>query len=556
MIRVADYIADFIYSQGVKYVFILSGGGSIYLDDGIARHKQLRYICVRNEVVAPMMANAYARLTQNLGAVYVTTGPGGTNILSSVAEAWGDSVPILVISGQVQRGQIIKCSRTFGIQGFDVVKVVKPVTKYAVTIYDPNSIRYHLEKAVHYAKSGRPGPVWIDVPLDVQAAVVDKDELKGYESEQMPVISKNLDARIEDILNLLKVSKRPVIIAGQGIKISKSINEFKKLIEYLNIPAIFTRMSNDILPFSHKNKFGCGGITGLKSSNLIMKQSDLLISLGSRLAVPFVGINLDAFSKDAKIIMVDIDEEELNKPGLRIDLPINTDVKEFITRLLDKITGVILPDYSDWIKTCQTYKDKYALIPIKRKRNPIDLYYFFSRLDELSRENTIFITDAGTSYHIAEQVLKFEKGRREISSGAFAAMGLSIPFSVGCSVADRDAQVFVLTGDGSLELNIQELKTISYYGLNIKVFIMNNSGYVTIRNIQDRLFDGRYIGSDRTSSNEMLNLEKVSNAFDLPYFRIEKYEEIDDKILEVIRKSGPAFIDVVCDKNQKLIESY
>lgn len=557
MVRVADYIADFVYDLGVKYVFLLPGGGSIYLDDAVACHKHLRHICVRHEAVAPLMANAYARITHNIGVVYVTTGPGGTNVLSSVAEAWGDSIPVLIISGQVPRNRIIKGTRNFGVQGYDVIRIAKPMTKYAKTIYNPRSIRYHLEKAVHLAKYGRPGPVWIDIPLDVQAAEIDPDKLKGYEVKPVIPDNKSINSYAQNIIDLLKVSQRPVVIAGHGIKISQSNNEFNNLIDKLNVPVVCTMLTNDILPCSHKNKFGSGGITGLKLSNIILKKSDLLISLGCRLAVPFMGTNLNAFSKDAKVIAVDIDELELRKPNIKIDLAIRADVKDIMTSLVNKILTEAMPDYSDWMATCRMIKEKYNLNTIERKRNPIDLYYLFSRIDELSGENDIFVTDAGTSYHIAEQMLKFNKnGQRQITSGAFAAMGLSIPFSVGCGVADENARVIVLTGDGSLELNIQELKTISYYGLNVKVFIMNNGGYAVIKNKQEKLFGGRYIGSDRTKTEESLNLEKVAVAFDLPYFRIEKYEEIDNTISSVFRKNGPAFVEVVCDANQKLIESY
>lgn len=555
MIRVADYIADFVYRQGVRDVFMLSGGGSIYLDDGIACNKRINCICVRNEATAPMMAEAYARLTHNLGVVYVTTGPGGANAVSGVTEAWVDSAPILVISGQVQRDHTtynarIKNLRTLGTQELNIIKVVKSITKYAVMVNHPDSIRYHLEKAVYYAMSGRPGPVWLDIPLDVQAAMVNEAELRGFK----PVLKAEdcKDARIDDILKLLKGSKRPLIIAGQGVRIGRAIDEFKKLVERLNIPVIFSRLGQDILPYSHRNNFGHGGTQGSRFSGWIMKQSDLILSMGSRLAIPFVGTNLDGFSKDAKVIMVDIDEAELKKPGVRVDLQVNADVRAVITRLLDMAT---LPDYSEWLKTCTGYKEKYPIITSEYKRNPIDLYYFVSRLDALSREINIFVSDAGSSYYVTGQAYRFEKGQREITSGAFASMGLAIPLAIGCSTANKDAQILAVTGDGSLELNIQELKTMSYYNCNIKLFVINNGGYVSIRNTQDALCDGRYIGSDQGSCDEILNLKKVADAFDLPYFNIERYEEIDDKLSEIMSQRGPAFVEVVCDNRQKIIKS-
>lgn len=559
MVRVADYIADFIYKQGVTHVFMLSGGGSIYLDDGIVCHKKLKHICVRNEATAPMMAEGYARLTGKLGAVYVTTGPGGANAVSGLVEAWVDSAPILIISGQVQKDQTsynvkIKNLRNFGIQELNIVEVVKSITKYAVMVNDPESIRYHLEKAIYLAKSGRPGPVWLDIPLDVQAAMVNDSELRGYMPRRNNVNDKDLNWRINETLKLIKASKKPLIIAGQGVRFAGAINEFKELIKRLNIPVIFSRLGQDIIPFSHKNNMGHGGTKGTRITGMIMRDSDLILSLGSRLAVPFVGPKLDAFSKNTKVIMVDIDEAELEKPGANIDLPVKADVKEFIRDLLDEIKNTNLPDYSEWLRTCQRYKEKYPLITPEYKRNPIDLYYFVSRLDALSTERDIFVSDAGSSYYVTGQALRFEKGQREITSGAFASMGLAIPLAIGCSVVDKNAQILAITGDGSLELNIQELKTMSYYNLNIKLFVINNGGYASIRNTQDALCEGRYIGSDQVGCNEMLDFKKVADAFDLPYFNILSHEEIDDKISKIISEDGPAFVEIVCDQRQKIIE--
>jgi len=566
LIRVADYIADFVYKQGVKDIFMLSGGGSIYLDDGVACNKNLRSICVRNEATAPMMAEAYARLTGNLGIVYVTTGPGGTNAISGLVEAWVDSAPILIISGQVQRNQTSYNAfakninlRTFGTQELNIIKIVESITKYSVMINKPESIRYHLEKAVYFAKNGRPGPVWIDVPLDVQSAIIDETKLEDYEYPRIQKIFQNdivIDKNVEKFIELLKQSKTPLIVFGQGIRIGKCIENFKKLLELTNIPCISSRLGQDILPFSYKNNLGHGGTQGSRYSGYIMNQSDLIISLGSRLAVPFLGTNLDAFSKDAKVIMVDIDNNELNKPTIKIDLKINSDVNYFIDKLLSKIyNGKVIPDYTKWMNECNYYKEKYPIIGLIHKTNPIDLYYFISRLDVLSKENNIFVSDAGSSYYITGQMLRFEKGQREITSGAFASMGVAISLAIGCNIADSNSQILAVSGDGSLELNIQELKTMSYYYLNIKLFIINNGGYASIRNTQDSLCEGRYIGSDQATHNALLNLKNVATAFDLPYYIIEKYEDIDNKILEVMNKEGPIFIEVVCDNKQQIIKS-
>ncbi|MFA4905605.1 MAG: thiamine pyrophosphate-binding protein [Candidatus Margulisiibacteriota bacterium] len=556
MIRVADYIADFVHRQGVKDIFMLSGGGSIYLDDGVACNKNLRAICVRNEAAAPMMAEAYARLNQNLGVVYVTTGPGGTNAVSGLSEAWVDSAPIMIISGQVARkytsynnksGKL----RTFGTQEINIVEVVKSLTKYAEMVNEPESIRYHLEKAVHLARTGRPGPVWLDIPLDVQCAMVDETKMKGYQPETAGRTDE-IGSQIDQVVAMLQNAKRPLIIAGQGVRISRSVEQFRKLVETLDVPVISSRLGQDILPYSHRNNLGHGGMKGMRFTSLIMKESDLIISIGSRLSVPFVGENLDAFSSQAKIVMVDIDQAELKKPAVKVDLPIQADAGLFIRELSAK-ADIGSAARKEWMKTCQGYKARYPLIDSGYERNPIDLYYFVSRLDALSGKNHVFVSDAGSSYYATGQALRFEQGQREITSGAFASMGLSVALGIGCCAADKKAQVLAVTGDGSIELNIQELKTVSCYKLDLKIFVINNGGYVSIRNTQDSVCDGRYIGSDQVGCDELLNFQKVADAFSLPYHLIEKYEDVDRKILEVIGQKGPALIEVVTDNKQKII---
>ncbi|MBN2316091.1 MAG: thiamine pyrophosphate-binding protein [Sedimentisphaerales bacterium] len=560
MIRVADYIADFIYQQGVRDVFMLSGGGSIYLDDGIACHGKLNHISVRNESTAPMMAEAYARITGHLGVVYVTTGPGGANAVTGIAEAWVDSAPILVISGQVQRRHTTRNARinglrTFGVQELDIIEIVDSITKYAVMVNDPDDIRYHLERAVYLAMSGRPGPVWLDIPLDVQAAEIDPDHLRGWKPPETRIDHDGLDKSVDDIFALLRHAERPLIIAGQGVRQAQALGEFVRLVERLDVPVILSRLGQDMMPFSNENNFGHGGYAkGLRYNKLIVQDSDLILVLGSRLAVAFVGEDDDLLSPDTKIIAVDIDEAELARPGRRIDLSVHANLKDVVTRLLVRANNVDLPDWSAWLRTCRDYKRRYPIITNEHKRNPIDLYYFTSRLDALSGPNDIFVSDAGSSYFVTGQTLRFEHGQREVTSGAFASMGLSVPLAIGCSLADKEARVLAVTGDGSLELNIQELKTMSYYRVNVKLFVINNGGYASIRNTQDALFEGRYIGSDQIGRNEMLDFRKIADAFDLPYAKIDRYEEMDDNIREIIERPGPVFVEVVCQSNQKIVE--
>ncbi|KKK56017.1 hypothetical protein LCGC14_3068750, partial [marine sediment metagenome] len=346
---------------------------------------------------------------------------------------------------------------------------------------------------------------------------------------------------------LLKKSIKPLIIIGQGIRQANAIGDLNNLINRLKIPVISSRLGQDILPFSNRYNCGHGGMKGSEATTYIMKEADLIISIGSRLSIPFVGMKLNAFSNDSKIIVVDIEKSELLKEGVHIFLPIHGDAKEFLIKLNSKLNSIekpiILPDYSKWMEKCRNKKDKKSLINFDKKSNPIDLYYFVSRLNFLSTEKNIFVSSAGSSYFVCGQSLSFDKGQREITSGAFASMGVGVPLAIGSYIADQNSQVLVVTGDGSIELNIQELKTISQYNMNIKVFVINNGGYVSIRNAQDNLFNGRYINSEQINDNNILDFSKVADTFGLKYHLIDDYRIVDKVIKEVMNYNGPSLIE-------------
>lgn len=556
-IRVADYIASFLVERGIRDLFVLTGYGAMHLNDAIAAQPALRYYCVRNEATSPMMAEAYARVKEVPGAVCLTAGPGSTNAVPGLAEAWVDSAPIIVISGQVHRNHTtykanLAGLRTFGTAEINIIPIVKPLTKYAQEVSNPNLIRYYLEKAFYLATTGRPGPVWLDVPLDVQYAHVDPKSLKGFVP---PELHKNMrEGQIERLIKFLNRSKRPLIVAGQGIKQAGASRQFENLVKLINAPVILTRLGLDLLPYSHPNNMGLGGIKGSRYCSEVMKKADLIISLGARLAIPFVGLKLDAFDSRAKIVVVDIEKAELQKPGVKIDLPIQADVLEFMSKLSFRLSKEKIKKTRQWLQHCQKLKKHNPMIVPQMRRDPIDLYYFMSRLDQASGKNNIFVTDAGSNYYVGGQVFRFERGQKEVTSATFAAMGLSIPLAIGAAVAKRKAQILAVTGDGSLELNIQELKTISYYNLNIKLFVINNGGYVSMRNWQDKFFEGRRIGSDETTGAEILNLKKVAEAFDLKHFLIDRWQKIDESLKKIMAKKGPLFVEVICDNNQKIVE--
>lgn len=555
-VRVADYIVDFLVEKKIKDIFVLTGYGAMYMNDAIAANPKIQYYCVRNEAASPMMAEAYARFKGTPGAVLLTAGPGSTNAVPGLAEAWVDSAPVMIFSGQVHKAHTtymanIPGLRTFGTAEINIVPIVKPLTKYAEMITDPNKIRYHLGKAYYLAINGRPGPVWLDIPHDIQNAYIETRSLEMFKPGLDKKTDFDYENQITEIINLIKSCNRPIIIGGHGIRISKSIEEFNELLNNLKIPVVFARLGIDILPYSNTYNMGLGGIRGNRFANHILSKADLVIVLGARLSVPFVGQNLDLFNKKAKIVVVDIDEAELKKPGVKIDISINCDLKIFIKKFLhlNKKT----PIRKDWLKYCLDIKKNHPMVTNFMKKDPIDLYYFMSRLDTKASAKNVLVTDSGSNYYIGGQVWEFENGQREITSGAFGAMGLSIPMAIGVSVADKRKQILAVTGDGSLELNIQELKTMSYYKLNIKLFVINNGGYVSMRRWQDTIFKGRRIGSDEKTGVPVLNLKNVALAFDLNYEIIESWKDIDNKLDEIMSKTGPLFIEVVCDNKQALI---
>ena len=439
--KVADYIANFLAEQGVREIFMLSGTGSIYLDDAFAHQREMKYVCARHEAAAVIMAEAVAKLTGGLGVVVSTTGPGATNAAAGVVEAWVDSVPVMVISGQVSSSEISTHDRTFGIQGFDIVSHVESITKYSVTVLDPLSIRYHLERAVHSAMTGRRGPVWLDIPMNVQSSQISPDELVGFTPDASDDISfDNLDRKLDKFIKLLSSSERPSVIFGQGIRASSTISEFKNLIELLDIPAVSARMAKDIFPHSYRHYIGMGGYKGQVPPAKILKESDLILSLGTSHSVSF------PVADNSKLICVNIDENILKKDDLKIDLSIHADLKDFIPLAVSRVENSNL-NYSQWMRRCLKVKEENPAITGEHLYNPINSYYLLSRLDENSSERHIFVNDAGSANYVSSQTLKLNHGQREITSGAFYSMGVAVPLAIGASVTRPEAQVIVVTGE-------------------------------------------------------------------------------------------------------------
>lgn len=557
--RVADYIAKYLKGLGVRDVFMLTGYGAMYLNDAI-KLSGIKYYATRNEATAPIMAESYARIKKKIGVVCVTAGPGSTNAIPGLAEAYVDSAPIIILSGQVDYKHTTYSTksrhiRTFGTAEINIVPIVESITKYAQIITNPKDTRYILEKAIYLATSKRPGPVWIDIPLDVQKSEIDPNKLKSFKIKKQKKNSLKSNNNINKIIKFIEKSSKPLIVVGNGIRQSNMEISLKKIIYKMKVPVIFSRFAQDLFSHNEKYIFGHGGIKGSKHCRKIMNSCDLVLSFGCRFAPQFVGHDFSAF-KNAKVIAVDIEKDELKKKGQKIDLAINEDLIFFLPKFLNQINKIKLPNYNNWVSYCYRLKKENPIIKNKIRQNPIDLYYFMQKLGEVANKKDILITDAGSNYYIGGQVWKFTKQQKEIASVSNAAMGLSVPLAIGAAVAAPKANILAVTGDGSLELNIQELKTISHNKFNIKLFVINNGGYVSMHNWADSLFKGRRLDTAKDTGDGTLNFKNIAKAFDLNHYLIKDVNRIEKDLKKILNDKKPLFIEVITDPHQKIIDAF
>lgn len=557
MIKVSDFIANFIaqHNDTAKTVFMVSGGGNMHLIDSLARHEKLEYVCNHHEQACTFAAEGYARLTNKIGIAYVTTGPGGTNAITGVYSAWVDSIPTLTISGQVKFETTIAYQpelnlRQLGDQEGNIIAIVKPITKYAVMISDKNTILYHLQKAIYEAKAGRPGPVWLDIPLDIQAAMVDEDDLIGF----IPPEVQEYDTKIEQVIELLKKAKRPVIIAGNGIVLSDARESFLELVDILKIPVITSFARYDVILDDNPYAFGRFGTIGHRSSNFIVQNSDLVLAIGTRLNIRAISYNWDYFAREAKKVVVDIDASELEKHTLSIDLKIHSDAKFFITTLL-KSVSILKPQIEDtWIKRCQKYRNDFPTITQERidTKGFVDSYFFFQTLSKIAHENEVFVFANATASVSSYQSLKTKGHQRIIENSGCAAMGYDLPAAIGACIANGKKSIVCVTGEGSLQMNLQELQTIIHYQLPIKLFVLNNNGYSSIRNTQNNFFNRLRVGSDVQSGVSFPDIQKIAIAYGFKTFKIENQDRLLDTINEIYTNNESFICEVMIDSNEKM----
>ncbi len=553
--RTADYIFKSLADLGFKHCFMVSGGGAMHLDDALGRETRIKYICNHHEQACAMAAESYARIANKPGLALVTTGPGGTNAVTGVMGAWVDSIPMLVISGQVKLETTIKQApglRQLGDQEINIVDIVRPITKYAAMVEDKKDIAFHLEKALHLASSGRPGPVWIDVPLDIQGAEIDPAELRHFTPEPQAA-SKSLAADAAELLALVKSSKRPVIVAGNGVRLSGAAASFVTLAEKLNIPVLTAISGVDLIDSGHPLFFGRPGIIGERPANLAMQNSDLLIVIGSRMNLRVISYDYKNLARKAFKVGIDIDAKELEKPTIKYDKKIVSDAAALIDALL-ALLATPLPEKAEWLGYCRKVKAQYPVVqPKHRERDDyVSSYYFPEALSRHFTGNEIVACGNGTIYTSTFQALRVKKGVRFFANVGCASMGYCLPSAIGAAFANEKAKVVCLSGDGSVMMNLQELQTILNYKLPIIVFMANNKGYLSIKNTQKAFFKGHFVGSTPDSGIILPEMERIAAAFGFEYERIESNRQLDRRLPEIMAKKGPFFCELMYDPDEIL----
>ena len=558
-VRLADYVASFVVDIGVGEVFGVVGAGAMYLNDAFGNQPGLDFIATQHEQGASMAAEGYARVNGNIGVAQVTTGPGGTNALTGVCGAWIDSIPMMVISGQITINNMIGTSglRQFGVQELDTIAIVSPVTKYAVCVMEPDQIRYHLEKAVYLAKSGRPGPVWIDIPLDVQNAQIDPDALGGYTPER-PTRNPGedyLEKKVDQVAAMLKSAERPVLYCGYGVHLAGAVDGFRKLAEKLGVPVISSWNASDLLATDHECYIGRCGILGDRAGNFTVQNADLILVIGTRMSLPQTGYNFSMFAREAKLVVVDIDEKEIVKPSLRTDLGVVADAGAFIDLLSTKLGNGRTPLAAEkWLVACHDLKRRYPVVLDEYRENAegVNSYVFIDELADRLNNEAIVVTDMGTAFTCTMQAFATKQGQRLFTSSGLAAMGYGLPAAIGACYGGGGNRVICLAGDGGLQMSVMELQTLRQYDLPVTLFVLDNNGYMSIRWTQQKHF-GRDVGAGPDSGQSCPDFVKVAEAYGLAAMRISDQKELAAGLDAALAAKGPLVCVIDMPEMQELI---
>ncbi len=561
--NVADFIFHYFGNRGVTQVFTITGGHAMFLNDAVAKDKRFQYICPLHEQTAAMAAEAYGRFTLQPAIAMVTAGPGAINALNGVVGAWVDSAPMIVISGQsnlpIVQFQEKTGIRQFGVQGISIRPIVTPITKYFVTVDDPAKIGDYLERAWTEVTTGRPGPVWIEVPVDMQRSEVPEDVVEKYgtpsrrETTELPAAATELKKTVVGVYERIARAERPLFIFGQGVRLAGGIPAFEAVIKNIRIPLLTSRLGLDMVTSDHPLFAGRPGTYGERAANFAVQNADLIVAVGSRLTVSLTGYNVKDFGRNAELILVDIDPKELEKPDLRVVMPILADAREFLTELAAQAEKKPPIERPAWLAICQGWRKKYPVVqPSYKDEKPVNSYYFTDRLTELTPPGANILVDTGSCFHVAAQTWRIKPGQRFLTTGGISTMGYWVA-GIGVCIASGREPTIVITGDGSLQMNIQDLATVKLHNLPLKIFIFNNNGYLLMRHTQRNFFGGRMIGESPASGVWCPDSLKIAEAYGMKGVRISSVEEVDEKIKEALAFDGPVICDVMTPEWQYLI---
>lgn len=555
--NVSEFIFDYYAKKGIDTAFMVTGGQAMWLNDAIGKNEHYEIICTHHEQSAAMSADAYGRICNKPALAIVTAGPGSVNAMNGVVGGYTDSAPMIVISGQAALSfvqyQDATGIRQYGVQGINIRPLVENVTKYFITVDEPQKIAYYLEKAYHEATTGRPGPVWIDVPLDIQKAEVNEKYLERYVPEKEPEGRVSLNQAARQAYKLLKDAERPVFLVGQGVSLAGAREVFYEYVNKVRIPVITARLGIDLIESDSDLYVGRPGNYGERAANFAIQNADVILSVGCRLASSLVGHSPKMFGKNAYIYVVDIDQKELDKPGVKIDYKVKADCRDFFAKLLEKLPENPLPEYKGWVKLCKTWKERYPVVqPEYRDEKPVNSYYFVDRLSQIAPDNAAVLVDTGSCFHVACQTWKLKKGQKYLTTGGLSSMGYWCA-GIGACMANGKKDTIVITGDGSLQMNLQEFAPIKHNNLPIKVFILNNNGYLLIRHTQHNFMEDRFVGESPKTGVWCPDALEIAKAYGIKGVRIEDVSEVDEKIREVLASEGPVICEIMTPEWQLLV---
>lgn len=554
-VKVSDYIMQFLSEKNVKEIFMLPGGGAMHMVDSLGT-SGIHYTCFQHEQGAAIAAEAYGQHTNNPGVVLVTSGPGATNAITGVTAGWIDSTPMLILSGQAKRSDLVGDTgvRQIGSQEVQIIDMVKPVTKYAVQIMRPEEVGCHLKKAWYEATTGRPGPVWLSVPLDIQGAVIDKDAMADFPVEEMENEVQNqskaeLLNAAEKTVKLIGESKRPLFLAGNGIKLSGYTEQFRKLVKNTGIPVQTTWKTIDMFGEEEEEYFGHPGIMGDRGANLLLQNADLLISIGSRIDTSITAFNEQNFALKAKKVLIDIDEHELKRMKLnQVEIKLACDAGLFIETLLEKVNPLNLPDFKEWIRHGKQMRERYPVVQQQHRDDTeeVSAYYFIEKLCcKLTQEDVIVPESSGGAGEITYQAFQIKYGQKMKNAAGLGSMGFGLPYAIGSCIANHNRRTILINGDGAFQLNIQELETLARLELPVKIFVWNNHGYASIRSMQRNNFNGRLVASSKESGFSTPNILRIAEAYGFKIYRIVNNGEVEEVLQDILQDDRSCVCEVM-----------